>query len=103
MNNPPLFDLIFGLWDSDVDMARDMGVTRHCARQWIARGCIPMAHWPRLTNVCATKFDHPVSYASLVAARLARQGEPSRKVRSLGLYPKQRAEEQQAETQAEAA
>ncbi len=100
MNNIPLFDLIFGLWDSDVDMACDMGVTRHCVRQWISRGVIPMRHWPRLTHLCDIQFDHPISYASLVAAKLARQGQPDRKVRELGLYPKQ---QRQGETQAEAA
>lgn len=91
----PLFDLIFALWPNDVEMAADMRVRRHCARRWIARGKIPMAHWPRLTNLCAKKFDREITHESLVAATLARRGAADRRVGTLHLYPKPSRQEAQ--------
>ena len=94
-SSSPLFDLIFALWPNDVEMAADMRVSRHCARRWIARGKIPMAYWPWLTNVCTVKFGRQITHESLVEATLARRGADDRRVGKLRLYPKGRRQDGQ--------
>lgn len=79
---PPLFDVIFALWPNDVDLASDMDVARHCARQWMYRGYVPMEHWPRLMELCAQKGKR-VAMGDLTEALVAQKGAPARSFAAL--------------------
>jgi hypothetical protein len=74
---PTLFTEIFELWPEelrDVHLARDMGVGRPRARQWLRRNFLPVWYWPRLVDVAEQKFDRVITYRQLVEAAATQRG-----------------------------
>lgn len=74
-----LFEELFALWPSDLELARDMRVPHNRARQWVARGYVSPWYWPRLVDVVELRFRRAVSYTQLVeASQLLRGPEAKR-------------------------
>ncbi len=74
-----LFADVFALWPSDVDLARDMGVRRGCARQWMRRGYLEPWYWPRLTDLAEQRFGRVYTYRQFVEAAAALRGPDARR------------------------
>lgn len=74
---PTLFTEIFELWPEDlrdVHLARDMGVGRPRARQWLRRNFLPVWYWPELIDVVEQKFGRVVTHRELVEAGAQMRG-----------------------------
>jgi hypothetical protein len=69
-----LFVDIFALWPGSAELARDMRVSRSCARQWIRRQDVPMWYWAQLIGEVAARFEKTITYRDLVQASLATRG-----------------------------
>jgi hypothetical protein len=63
---------IFGLWPSDAEFGRDVGVAYTTAASWKQRGSIPAAYWQHVTEA-AKRRGHPEVTAELLARLHARE------------------------------
>jgi hypothetical protein len=62
---------IFGLWPSDAEFGRDVGVAYPTAASWKQRGSIPAAYWQTVTEA-ARRRGHPEVTAELLSRLHAR-------------------------------
>jgi hypothetical protein len=57
---------IFGLWPSDAEVARDIGVSYPTVSSWKQRGSIPAAYWRRVIRAAARRGYSKVTAELLV-------------------------------------
>jgi hypothetical protein len=63
---------VFGLWPSDAEFGRDVGVAYTTAASWKQRGSIPAAYWQQVTQA-AKRRGHPEVTAELLSRLHARE------------------------------
>lgn len=63
------FAEILSRWPSDGALARDMGVSKPCARKWRERGRpLQPQYWPRLIDVAEQRFQVIITPRQLMVA-----------------------------------